>query len=124
MRLRACLYNGDQKPSPVLVTTRCKLAPKYVGPRDPLAESILGERRIQPYVHDCFVSIQDDHCTHHFRVFLKRHARLHTNKYLPGENNFDMHGSLFVMRVAAMESLSMVNMRGGDAKLSDWMIGR
>ena len=124
MRLRARLYNGDQKPCPVLVTTRCKLAPKYVGPRDPLAESVLGERRIQPYVHDCFVSIQDDRCTHHFRVFLKRHAWLRTNKYLPGENNFDMHGSLFVMRVAAMESLSVVNMRGGDAKLSDWMIGR
>ena len=124
MRLRARLYNGDQKPCPVLVTTRCKLAPKYVGLRDPLAESVLGERRIQPYVHDCFVSIQDDRCTHHFRVFLKRHARLRTNKYLPGENNFDMHGSLFVMRVAAMESLSVVNMRGGDAKLSDWMIGR
>lgn len=29
-----------------------------------------------------------------------------------------------MMRVAAMESLSVVNMRGGDAKLSDWMIGR
>ena len=29
-----------------------------------------------------------------------------------------------MMHVAAMESLSMVNMRGGDAKLSDWMIGR
>ena len=92
--------------------------------RELLTESILGERRIQPYVHDCFVSIQDDCCTHHFWVFLKCHTQLHTNKYLPRENNFDMHGSSFVMHVAAMESLSMVNMRGGDAKLSDWMIGR
>ena len=124
MRLRARLYNGDQKPCPVLVTTQCKLAPKYVGPQDPLAESVLAERRIQPYVHDCLVSIQDDRCTHHFRVFLKRHARLRTNKYLAGKNNFDMHGSLFVIRVAAMESSSVVNMRSGDAKLLDWMIGR
>ena len=103
MRLRAHLYNGDQKPCPVPVTTQCKLAPKYVGPQDPLTESILAERRIQPYVHDCLVSIQDDRCTHHFRVFLKCHAQLCTNKYLVGKNNFDMHRSLFVMHVATMD---------------------
>ena len=70
------------------------------------------------------LSIQDDHCTHYFCVFLKHHSQLHANKYLLRENNFDMHRSLFVMHIAAMESSSMVNMRSGDAKLLDWMIGR
>lgn len=124
MRLRARLYDGDRKPCPVLVTTRCELAPKYVGPRDALAESVLAESRIQPYVHDCFVTIQDDRRTHYFRVYLKRHAHLRTNEYLPQENDFDLHGALFVMRSAAMEPSSVVNMRGGDARLSDWLIGR
>jgi len=124
MRLRARLYDGDQKPRSVLVATRCKLAPKYVGPRYPYAESILAESRIQPYIHDCIITIQEHRRTHYFRVFYKRHTRLRTNNFLPTENNHDMRGSVFVMRVAALEPSSVVNMRGGDARLSDWMIGR
>ena len=122
MRLRARLYDGDQKPHPVLVITRCKLAPKYVGPQYPYAESILAESRIQPYIHNCIIMIQEHCCTHCF--FLQVAHSIVYQQFLANGEQSRYVWKCICHGVAALEPSSVVNMRGSDARLSDWMIGR
>ena len=124
MKIRARLYASDRRPCQVLVPTWCKFPPRAVGPRFPYAESMLEDAKIQPYVHDCIVNVIEGAHTYRFRVFYKRHARLRANNHLPMTDGVSMRGSMFVMRVAALEPSSVVNMRGRDTVLADYFIGK
>ena len=124
MKIHARRYASDRRPYQVLVPTRCRFPPREVGPRFPFAESILDDAAVQPYVHDCIVNIKEGQHTHQFRVFYKRHVWLHTNTFLPMTDCVSMRGSMLVMRVAALDSSSIVNMQGRDTILADFLIGR
>lgn len=106
----------------VAVPTRCVLSPRKIGPRFPFAESILSEAEVQPYIHDCIIKIIEAGRTYRFRVFFKRHRRLQPNRHLPGHVVFP--GDILVMRASALYTLSVVNMRGCDIGLSDYLISR
>ena len=116
MRIRGRLYTHNSKPCQVLVPTRCLRLPREVGPRFPYAESILDNASIQPYVHDVIVNIEEGERTYTFQVFYKLHHALPQCPFIR------LRGSMFVMRVAALEPESVVNMRDRDTILSDFMV--
>ena len=124
MKIRARLYASDRRPCQVLVPTWCKFPPRAVGPHFPYTESMLEDAKIQPYVHDCIMNMIEGAHTYRFHVFYKRHARLRANNHLPMTDGVSMRGSMFVMRVAALEPSSVVNMRGRDTVLADYFIGK
>ena len=124
MKIHTRRYASDRRPYQVLVPTCCHFPPREVGPCFPFAESILDDAAVQPYVHDCIVNVKEGQHTHQFRVFYKQHVWLHTNTFLPMTDCVSMRGSMLVMRVAALDSSSIVNMRGHDTILADFLIGR
>lgn len=90
-----------------------------------MAGSVLDQAKIQPYVHDCLVQVQEGAEVHRLRVFYKRHRRLRVNNALPfmRRNAPIIRGDFVVMRVGVFPG-SVVNMRGRDTVISDWMIWR
>ena len=85
---------------------------------------MLDESKVQSYVHDCAVQIHEGPQTHRLRVFFKRHRRLRQNKSLPCfRRRLVARGDFIVMRAGVYPS-SVVNMRGRDCQISDWVIGR
>ena len=116
MHIRGRLYAGNTKPCQVLVPTRCVRPPREIGPRFPYSESILDGAQIQPFVHDIIIDVKEGGQTYSFRVSYKKHRRLPECPFL------HFRGSMFVMRVAAFEPDSVMNMRDRDTILSDFMI--
>lgn len=126
VRLRSRLYSTHLgRALQVLVPTQCIFPAKQPGPRYPVAEGVLANSTIQPYIHDCIVNVTEGKQIHRFRVFYKRHSRLRNNRSLPHIAGLQaFRGDIVVMRVGALHELSVVNMRGHDARISDWMICR
>jgi len=123
MYIRSRLYSSERcKPILVKVPTRCTYPASQGGPRFPFAESVLSGGKIQPYVHDCVVTVYEGQQTHRFRVFFKRHQRLPANRSLP--NGTPFRGEIVIMRVGALDQLSVVNMRGRDTVVSDYTVKR
>ena len=125
VNLHARLYSAQKgKPTQVHVPTRCLYPARQIGPRYPLADSVLGEPQLQPYVHDCVVYVREGNQTHRLWVFFKRHCRLLYNiSLLPFQQHMTAQGDFVVMRVSVYPG-SVVNMRGRDTQISDWVIGR
>lgn len=126
MRIRARLYSSTKtKPIQIAVPTRCTLPPREAGPRFPYAESILADAKTQPYIHDCMVILREGKSTYRFRVFFKRHCRLKKNRsFRPLQGITPICSDMFVMRIAAANTSSVVNMRDRDTILADYMIPR
>jgi len=123
MMLRSRLYpSARMKPILIHMPTRCVLPARFPGPRYPLAESVLDDAIIQPYVHDCMVLVHEGSQVHRFRVFYKRHCHLPVNRSFAGRRI--LRGDIVVMRAGVLCPLSVVNMRGRDTAVSDWMIHR
>lgn len=116
MRIRARVYHTDHQPRQVLVPTRCSVPARFAGPRYPYAEGMLADAPIQPYVHNCLVTVTEAGHTYRFRVFYKTHTKLRENGFLMG-----LHGSMFIMRAAVLEDHFVVNMRERDVILSDFL---
>jgi hypothetical protein len=106
----------------VPITTRCMAPAGRPGDRFPFAESIIDDARLQPYIHDCAVTVYEAHHVYRYRVYFKRHCRLGINHSIPGNTSF--RGDALVMRVAARNELAVVNMRERDTIVSDFMISR
>ena len=104
------------------VATRCTHPVRQGGPRFPFAESVLADGKIQPFVHDCIVTVYEGRQIHRFRVFFKRHQKLPANRCLP--DGISVRGDIVAMRVGALDQLSVVNMRGRDTVVSDYMVKR
>ena len=123
MNIRSRLYSSQRcKPILMKVPTRCTYPARQGGPRFPFAESVLSGSEIQSYVHDCIVTVYERQQTHRFCVFFKHHQKLPANQSLPNGTSF--RGDIVIMRVGALNQLSVVNMRGRDTVISDYMVKR
>jgi len=123
MNIRSRLYSSlKTKPVLIQVPTRCIRPARQGGPRFPFAESVLANGKIQPHVHDCIVQVHEAGQIHSFRVFFKRHRRLLVNRSLSLATPF--RGEIVIMRVGVLDKLSVVNMRGRDTAVSDYMVNR
>lgn len=110
-----------QKPRQVMMTTRCANVSRTAA-RFPFAESLFQDARVQPYIHSCFVTVYEGRHIYRFCIFFKRHCRLPPNLLLGGTEN-DFRGDAVVMRVGADHQL-VVNMRGRDVSIADYMMVR
>lgn len=120
LRLRCRLYSvASKKPRQVSLATRCSPTGRY-----PLAESVLDEAALQPYIHDCTVHIHEGDTVHRFRIFYKRHCRLPVNQSTHLVTERALRGDAVVMRIGAKDSQIVVNMRGRDCALSDYAVKR
>jgi hypothetical protein len=52
-----------------------------------MAEILLQEAALQPYIHDCQITIYEGRHTYQYCVFFKRHCCRHTNTLLSGADN-------------------------------------
>ena len=125
VNLHAQLYSAQKgKPTQIHVPTRCLYPVRQVGPQYPLVDSVLDEPQLQPYVHNCVVYVREGNQTHWLWVFFKWHRRLPYNiSLLPFQQRMIAQGDFVVMRVGIYPG-SVVNMRGRDTQISDWVIGR
>ncbi|OJT05512.1 hypothetical protein TRAPUB_3668 [Trametes pubescens] len=82
--------------------------------RYPLVESVLGDMSIQPYVHNCSVSILHKNRWSQYIVFFKLHSRLPVNRSVSFvARSHSIRGDVAVMRIGF--DGRVVNMRHGDA---------
>ncbi|KAI6102802.1 hypothetical protein F5141DRAFT_963843, partial [Pisolithus sp. B1] len=84
----------------------------------PIAESLFQESCLQPYIHNCEVTVIEGQHTYCFHVFFKQHCCLHQNLLLSRDNS-EFRGDAVIMRVGTR---SVVNMRPRDAALADYMV--
>lgn len=103
-----------------MMPTRCASSSRNA-PRFPVPESLLQDATLQPYIHNCQVTIHEDRHTYRFCIFFKRHCHLVPNPLLSGMGCL-FRGDVVVMRVG--EGSSVVNMRGRDVAIADFMITR
>jgi hypothetical protein len=52
-----------------------------------MAEILLQEAALQPYIHDCQITIYEGRHTYQYCVFFKRHCCRHTNTLLSSADN-------------------------------------
>ncbi|KAJ7467908.1 hypothetical protein FB451DRAFT_1177573 [Mycena latifolia] len=109
--------------APVLVPVQARCA--STNPQDarcPFVENIMGFTS-QPYIHDVGVLVlhrgaDGRSALSRFRVYYKHHRRLLKNWRL------GLKGDIVIMRVAAKCHSSVVNLRGSDVKLADFVIAK
>ncbi|OJT05509.1 hypothetical protein TRAPUB_3671 [Trametes pubescens] len=89
--------------------------------RYPLVESVLGDMSIQPYVHNCSVSILHKNRWSQYIVFFKLHSRLPVNRSVSFvARSHSIRGDVAVMRIGF--DGRVVNMRHGDAVVADQIV--
>ncbi|KAF8125874.1 hypothetical protein EV363DRAFT_1175335 [Boletus edulis] len=89
--------------------------------RFPMAETLLQEAALQPYIHDCQVTVCEGRHTYHYHVFFKCHCCLRTNTMLSdGDDHFQ--GDVAIMRVGSWTGV--VNMHGRDSAIADYIIAQ
>ena len=69
----------------------------------------------QSYVHDCLIRIVDRRAGHAFHIFFKRH------QFLPHSSCLDVCGDILVMRAGKCNINCVINMRGRDAVMADFV---
>lgn len=122
VQLRSRFYaSTDLRPSALQVETRASIDRDV--PRFPLAEGHFSGANVQPYIHNCSVIVLEGLLVHHFTVFFKNHCHLPLNRFLMDSGN-GFRGDLLVMRAAARNYKSFVNMRGRDFALADYAAKR
>ncbi|KAG1786742.1 uncharacterized protein HD556DRAFT_1247896, partial [Suillus plorans] len=90
--------------------------------RFPVPESLLDSATMQPYVHNCFVTLHEGRHTYQFCVCFKRHCRLRANPILSSIDHI-FRGDAVVMR-SGTSAGSVVNMRARDNLLTDFVMDR
>ena len=123
-RLRSRLYpSTSSSPCHVSVVARQR-CPSSVHTRLPFPENHLGELQLQPYIHNCAITIHEGRRIHRFMVFYKRHCRLQANQCLSTmvQGATTIQGDVIVMRMGS--KATYVNLRSGDAKRTDWLMRR
>jgi hypothetical protein len=83
-------------------------------------ESVFEDAVLQPYVHDCMVTVHEGRHIYQFSVFFKRHCHLRLNQSLHRLGGSSHHGDVVVMRIGS--NGCYVNMRDRDTILSDWFM--
>ena len=85
----------------------------------PVPESLLQGARLQPYVHDCQITVHEGWHTYRFCIFFKRHCCLQPNPLLSAVGN-QFQGDAMVMRLGGASSV--INMQGRDIAVADYMM--
>ncbi|KAJ7910165.1 hypothetical protein B0H13DRAFT_2329699 [Mycena leptocephala] len=84
--------------------------------RYPLVESIFSDAAHQPWIHDFNVRLQHGQKISRFRIFMKRGKALNANACAN-----TIAGDVVIMRVAAHDTTSVVNMRSTDSRIADYV---
>ncbi|KAJ7105939.1 hypothetical protein C8R44DRAFT_745595 [Mycena epipterygia] len=84
--------------------------------RYPLVESNFSDTAHQPWIHDFKVQLQHGKKVSRFRIFMKRGKALNANACA----NI-IAGDVVIMRVAARDNKSVVNMRSTDSRVADYV---
>lgn len=125
LQIRSRLYSTvGLRPMQVTVRARCANRTRHAT-RYPFAESVFEDAAVQPYIHNCIVKVHEGCNMYRFMIFFKRHCNLRLNKTLSTLSTRCLfRGDIVVMRVAARNEFSVVNMRERDTILADWVIPR
>ncbi|KAG1778101.1 hypothetical protein EV702DRAFT_968547, partial [Suillus placidus] len=115
-RLYSTLWN---RPRQVMMLTQCS-GHSCSAQRFPVPESLFEEATVQPYVHNCFVTVHEGRHTYHFCIFFKWHVHLRTNSPL-SSGNHQFQGDIVVTRIGVTNP-SVVNRQGRDNALADFII--
>jgi hypothetical protein len=79
-------------------------------------ESIFSDAAHQPWIHDFNVRLQHGQKISRFRIFMKRGKALNANTCAN-----TIAGDVVIMRVAAHDTTSVVNMRSTDSQIADYV---
>jgi hypothetical protein len=115
--LRGRLYSVSGLPRPVAIPTCISSVNNDCYP---LVEAVLDYPRLQPYVHDCVVTVLRGRRQITFAIFFKHHVRLPRNPYVSRGRPSLINGDLVVMRKGTRAPY--VNFRGRDCVISDWVV--
>ncbi|KAG1774928.1 hypothetical protein EV702DRAFT_973921 [Suillus placidus] len=119
LHLRCRLYSKLwTKPRQVTMLTWCS-GHSRTAQRFPVPESLFEEATVQPYIHNCFVTVHEGRHVYQFCIFFKRHLRLRANVLLSRDDH-KFRGDAVVMRIGVNNT--SVNMRGRDNALADFLI--
>ncbi|KAG1856088.1 hypothetical protein F4604DRAFT_1590461, partial [Suillus subluteus] len=108
LHLQCRLYSSSwRKPRQVTMLTHCSDR-LHSGKHFPVPKSLLDCAMVQPYVHNCLVTLHEGRHVYQFCIFFKWHCRLRTNPLLSSINHI-FQGDAVIMRMGASTG-SVVNM--------------
>ncbi|KAI0641416.1 hypothetical protein C8Q79DRAFT_919327 [Trametes meyenii] len=109
---------NEPKSRPLTLITRCDGDLRY-----PLVESVLGDMTIQPYVHNCSVTVLHRGRESSYTVFYRLHRRLPINRSVALlTHNHSVRRDIVVMRTDRAGRVT--SMRHGDAVVADRIVER
>ena len=82
------------------------------------------ESKIQPYIHDCIVTVYEGKFIYRYRLFFKRHCLLSSNatvKKISHEHVQEFRGDILVMRLS-MKNDFYVHLRERDLILANFTV--
>ena len=91
----------------------------------PFPENHIDDNTIQPYVHNCVITVHERQNSYQYMVFFKRHCHIRPSNSLlnlRGGGRPILKGDVVVMRIGLTSSY--VNMRDRDTILADWFMQR
>lgn len=88
--------------------------------RFPVVEAMFSDHILQPYIHDCLVTVHRRGRKHQFRIFCKNHKLMKKNSSIPGNEGWK--GDILVMR-GGLKSYG-VNLRSKDSSLINYIVKR
>jgi hypothetical protein len=118
--LRGRMYSTTStRPTFVLVHTQVNEKS-----RSPRLDLLLGEKRLQPHIHDTRIHVWHERTLTIFHVFYKNHLYLKKNQSVRrlSRRTCVWRGDILVMRGG--KRADFVNTRPGDARLADFAIRR
>jgi len=77
------------------------------------------EPNLQPRIHDAVVTVEVNGIKNLFRIFVKNHRHLITNKVVEGMGRPQWKGDIVVMRKGERPEDEVVGLHTGDAQLID-----
>lgn len=83
--------------------------------QSPVVEPLLGSPKLQPYIHDCTITLRVARRFYTYRIFFKNHKRLDYNRAIFNSCHEYFRGDLLVMLVNE-STHAFTPMRSGDFK--------
>ncbi|KAF8184617.1 hypothetical protein K438DRAFT_1974402 [Mycena galopus ATCC 62051] len=91
-------------------------SPPLARARYPAVNDILDTFSIQTHTHDVAVELKHGTAVSRFKIYFRRH------KWMPANGFFDLQGDVLVMRMAAADTNSVVNLRSSDRRLISFIM--
>jgi len=119
--IRARFYGKCNRPTWKLVqtqiTSKRRRSTTHSSRRYPWVEGIFEHHRIQPFIHDTFITVRQNGTENIYHIFCQNHCRLPSNNSVRGV----WRGDIIVMR-EGKDICGVVDMRPQDAGLVDQVI--